>query len=125
MAAVISGLGSRRVEAVLCANDEMALGAIEALKVAGYFKANAQSFVPVIGVDGTQFALDAISDGSLLGTVRGDPVSQGRAASTWPSPSPKAKTRRAPDGRYRTPSSSSSPIPKSRATTTRISTIRD
>jgi methyl-galactoside transport system substrate-binding protein len=80
MASVIATFGAKRIEAVLCANDEMALGAIEALKVAGYFKANGGDFVPVVGVDGTRFALDAIADGSLLGTVRGDAASQGRAA---------------------------------------------
>ncbi len=48
--------------------------------MAGYFKANGEDFVPVIGVDGTRFALDAIADGSLLGTVQSDPTSQGRAA---------------------------------------------
>jgi methyl-galactoside transport system substrate-binding protein len=80
MAVVIAAIGAKRIEAVLCANDEMALGAIEALKVAGYFKGSGGDYVPVVGVDGTRFALDAISDGSLLGTVRGDAASQGRAA---------------------------------------------
>jgi methyl-galactoside transport system substrate-binding protein len=80
MAVVIAAIGARRIEAVLCANDEMALGAIEALKVAGYFKGNGGDYVPVVGVDGTRFALDAISDSSLLGTVRADAASQGRAA---------------------------------------------
>jgi methyl-galactoside transport system substrate-binding protein len=79
MASVITALGAKRIEAVLCANDEMALGAIEALKVAGYFKGNGD-YLPVIGVDGTRFALDAIADGSLLGTVRGDADSQGKAS---------------------------------------------
>lgn len=80
MAAVIQSLGLKKIEAVLCANDEMALGAVEALRVAGAFRANGEGFVPVIGVDGTRFALDAIADGSLLGTLQGDPASQGRAA---------------------------------------------
>ncbi len=79
MTGILAGLGKRKVEAVLCANDELALGAIEALKVAGYFRSPAD-YVPVLGVDGTRFALDAIVDGSLLGTVRGDAEGQGRAA---------------------------------------------
>jgi methyl-galactoside transport system substrate-binding protein len=70
-------IGAKRIEAVLCANDEMALGAIESLKVGGYFKSGVD-FVPVVGVDGTRFALDAIADGSLLGTVRGDAERQGK-----------------------------------------------
>jgi methyl-galactoside transport system substrate-binding protein len=79
MADIIKLLGSKRIEAVLCENDEMALGAIDALKVAGYFR-GAAGFVPVVGIDGTRFALDAITEGSLLGSVRGDAESQGRAA---------------------------------------------
>jgi methyl-galactoside transport system substrate-binding protein len=77
--AILEKFDASRIEAVICANDEMALGAIEALKVAGFFK-NERTFMPVVGVDGTRFALDAIQDGSLLGTVRGDAESQGKAA---------------------------------------------
>jgi methyl-galactoside transport system substrate-binding protein len=79
MADIIKSVGDKRIEAVLCANDEMALGALEALKVAGYFTGK-DDFLPVLGVDGTGFAIDAIADGSLLGTVRADAASQGRAA---------------------------------------------
>jgi methyl-galactoside transport system substrate-binding protein len=76
---VIRVLGPKRIEAVLCANDEMALGAISALKVAGFFKGG-DSYLPVVGIDGTRFALDAIADGSLLGTVRNDAEKQGKEA---------------------------------------------
>jgi len=85
-------LGSFKVgsiEAVICGNDEMALGAIEALKVAGAFKGDAD-FVPVIGVDGTSYALDSIADGEMLGTVMGDAAAQGEAClrpGLTPSPS--------------------------------------
>jgi methyl-galactoside transport system substrate-binding protein len=78
MATLIGLFGAKWIEALLCASDEMALGAIDALKVAGFFKGSA--YVPVIGVDGTRFALDAIMEGSLLGTVRADAASQGKAA---------------------------------------------
>jgi len=80
MAALIDSFGSKKPEALLCASDEIALDAIEALKAAGYFKDSGGSFIPVIGADGARGALDAISDGSLLGTVRVDAASQGRAA---------------------------------------------
>jgi methyl-galactoside transport system substrate-binding protein len=79
MADIIRMIGAKRIEAVLCANDEMALGAIEALKVAGYFQGKGD-YIPVVGVDGTKAALDSIADGSLLGTVRGDADRQGKAA---------------------------------------------
>jgi methyl-galactoside transport system substrate-binding protein len=78
MADAIAKLGNAGFEAVICANDEMALGAIEALKVAGLLQKGA--YVPVVGVDGSSFAIDAIADGSLLGTVKGDSASMGRAA---------------------------------------------
>ncbi len=76
---LLKTLGQRRIEAVISASDEMALGAIEALKVAGYFK-GADGYVPVVGIDGTRFALDAIAEGSLLGTVRNDAEKQGKEA---------------------------------------------
>jgi methyl-galactoside transport system substrate-binding protein len=79
LAAIIKDKGSAFAEAVICANDEMALGAVAALKQAGLIKEGG-AFVPVVGVDGTRFALDAIADGSLLGTVRCDADSQGKAA---------------------------------------------
>jgi methyl-galactoside transport system substrate-binding protein len=76
MAALIERHG-KGIEAVLCDNDEMALGAIAAFKIAGYFKGEA-TFVPILGIDATAFALEAIAEGSLLGTVRGDAAAQGR-----------------------------------------------
>jgi methyl-galactoside transport system substrate-binding protein len=76
---LLASLDNKQIEAVICANDEMALGAIEALKIAGLFKSD-RDFVPVVGVDGARAALDAIADGTLLGTVRGDAASQGKAA---------------------------------------------
>ena len=78
MSTLIQLHGAKWIEVVLCASDEMALGAIEALRAAGYFKGSG-TYVPIIGVDGTRFGLDAIADGSLLGTVRVDATSQGKA----------------------------------------------
>jgi methyl-galactoside transport system substrate-binding protein len=79
MAEIITLIGAKRIEAVICANDEMALGAIQALKLAGYFQGK-NDYLPVLGVDGTSVAIDALAEGSLLGTVRGDAESQGKAA---------------------------------------------
>lgn len=67
-----------KIEAVLANNDDMALGAIEALKAAGYFKDG--KFVPVVGVDATAPAIQALQDGTLLGTVLNDAKSQGAAS---------------------------------------------
>jgi methyl-galactoside transport system substrate-binding protein len=79
MTGLIKEFGLKRIEAVICSNDEMALGAIEALKVAGAFKGS-EDIVPVVGADGTRFAMEAIAEGSLLGTVRADAELQGKAA---------------------------------------------
>jgi methyl-galactoside transport system substrate-binding protein len=76
MAAFLAAHGDK-IEAVFANNDDMALGAIEALKAAGYFKDG--RFMPVVGVDATAPAIQALKDGTLLGTVLNDAVNQGRA----------------------------------------------
>lgn len=68
------------IEFVFANNDDMALGAIEALKAAGYFKAG--KFMPVVGVDATAPALQALKDGTLLGTVLNDAKNQGAATAS-------------------------------------------
>ena len=64
-----------KIEVVFANNDDMALGAIEALKAAGYFKDN--KFMPVVGVDATAPAIDSLKQGLLLGTVLNDAKGQG------------------------------------------------
>ena len=60
--------------AAICANnDEMALGAIQALQAAG-------KDIPVVGVDATVDGCAAVKDGSMLGTVFQDSVGQGGGA---------------------------------------------
>jgi methyl-galactoside transport system substrate-binding protein len=76
MAAFLGSQGDK-IEAVLANNDDMGLGAIEALKAAGYFKDN--KFMPVVSVDATAPALQALKDGTLLGTVLNDAKNQGKA----------------------------------------------
>jgi len=67
-AAAIAQFGDK-IEIVFGNNDDMALGAIEALKAA-------KMVIPVIGVDATAPALDAIAAGDLAGTVLNDSVGQ-------------------------------------------------
>jgi methyl-galactoside transport system substrate-binding protein len=76
MAAFLASQGDK-IEVVLANNDDMALGAIEALKAAGYFKGG--KYMPVVGVDATAPALKALQDGTLLGTVLNDAKNQGKA----------------------------------------------
>lgn len=79
MKALISAKGIDSIEAVLCNNDDMALGVIEALKAEGYNSGDETKFIPVVGVDATAPALEAMSTGSLLGTVLNDGENQGIA----------------------------------------------
>ncbi len=79
MKSFITGQGIDKIEAVIANNDDMALGAIEALKAEGYNTGDAAKFMPVVGVDATAPALEAMKDGSLLGTVLNDAVNQGTA----------------------------------------------
>ncbi|MDF2836452.1 MAG: periplasmic binding protein/LacI transcriptional regulator [Paenibacillus sp.] len=67
-----------KIEAVLANNDDMALGAIEALKAGGYFTGD--KYMPVVGVDATAPAIQALQDGTLLGTVLNDAKNQGAAS---------------------------------------------
>jgi inositol transport system substrate-binding protein len=62
-----------QIDAILCHNDDSALGAIEALKGAG--KAGK---VMVLGVDGLPEALKAIEEGSMAGTVVQQVVDQAK-----------------------------------------------
>lgn len=66
-----------KIEMVLCNNDGMALGVIEALKAAGYFEGD--KFMPVVGVDAIPEALELIKEGKMVGTVLNDPLNQGKA----------------------------------------------
>lgn len=72
MAAAIAQFGDK-IEMVFGNNDDMALGAIEALKAASMV-------VPVIGVDATAPALDAIAAGDLSGTVLNDSTGQAQTS---------------------------------------------
>lgn len=60
------------IEVIIANNDAMALGAINAVKGAGLS-------IPVVGVDAIPEALDAIEQGTLLGTVLNDAQRQGKA----------------------------------------------
>ena len=80
MNAFIMSIGPENIEAVLANNDEMALGAIEALKANDYNKGNPDMYIPVVGVDANASALDAMNRGEMLGTVLNDADGQGAAA---------------------------------------------
>lgn len=64
------------VDAVISCNDDMALGAIEALKAGGFFGSG--EYIPVCGVDATAVGVDAIKEGTMLVTSLNSPVALGK-----------------------------------------------
>ena len=66
------------IEAVICNNDEMALGAIEALKAGGYLT-DGGDFIPVVGVDCNEEAQIAIGEGTMYASVFNDAYGQADA----------------------------------------------
>ena len=76
----VMSIGPENIEAVIANNDEMALGAVEALKIVDYNKGDASMYVPVVGVDANASALNAMENGEMLGTVLNDADEQGTAA---------------------------------------------
>ena len=102
MAAWISAFGDK-IELVLANNDDMALGAIEALKAAGYLTDG--KFIPVIGVDATAPAKDSLKAGLLYGTVLNDARGQGKgifdiAYALAKKENPAEKVQGITDGKY-------------------------
>lgn len=66
------------VEAIIACNDDMALGAIEALQAAGFF-ADEDSYIPVVGVDATANGVEALKEGTMLCTALNNPVTLGNS----------------------------------------------
>nr|WP_319489765.1 galactose ABC transporter substrate-binding protein [uncultured Caproiciproducens sp.] len=63
-----------RIEVVFCNNDDMALGAIDAIK-----DSKKKVKFAVVGIDATESGLNAIKDGSMFGTVFNDAQGQAKA----------------------------------------------
>ena len=66
------------IEAIICNNDEMALGAVEALKAGGYL-VDGGTFIPVVGVDANEEARLAIQEGTMYASVFNDARGQADA----------------------------------------------
>lgn len=61
------------IDCVIACNDDMALGAIEALKAGGFF-GDSEKYVMVTGVDATAVGCDAIREGTMLVTALNNPI---------------------------------------------------
>lgn len=74
MQSALTSVGRSEVEAVICNNDAMALGAVTALQEFGFNapKGDAHKFIPVVGIDGLKDAQNAVKLGEMLGTVYQD-----------------------------------------------------
>jgi len=70
----ISGQGNKEVQAIFAQNDEMALGAAQAVKAAGL------SNVLIVGIDGQPDAHDAIAKGDITATIAQQPAKMGEIA---------------------------------------------
>jgi len=64
------------IEVVFANNDDMALGAVDALLEAGYFQDENRIPPVVLGIDGTQVAQEALAAEYILGTVVNDSIGQ-------------------------------------------------
>ncbi len=68
------------VECIICANDAMALGALQSVEAAG-FNANGpdgDQYIPIIGIDALPEMLDKIESGEVMGSVLQDAKTQGQ-----------------------------------------------
>lgn len=78
MEQLIDGNGSS-IELVLANNDDMALGAIEAYQGRGIA---AEEWPAIFGIDGTDTGLEAVTAGTMTGTIYNDKDGQARAMET-------------------------------------------
>ena len=68
------------IECIICANDAMALGALQSVEAAG-FNANGSDgdqYIPIIGIDALPEMLDKIESGEVMGSVLQDAKTQGQ-----------------------------------------------
>lgn len=70
-----------KIELVISNNDGMAVGAIAALADKGYNKEGGDKFIPVIGVDASEQAKDAIAKKTMSATVLQDAQAMSKAIS--------------------------------------------
>lgn len=65
----------KKIELVMSNNDEMALGAVEAYRKAGYAR---EDWPVIFGIDGLEEALEAVKAGEMQGSILNDRVDQAK-----------------------------------------------
>ncbi len=65
----------KKIELVMSNNDEMALGAVEAYRKAGYTR---EDWPVIFGIDGLEEALEAVKAGEMQGSILNDRVDQAK-----------------------------------------------
>ena len=80
MDAWISKYGDE-IEFIVCANDAMALGALQSIEAAGFNTQGTESdqYIPIIGIDALPETLENIRSGEIMGSVLQDAQTQGQA----------------------------------------------
>jgi inositol transport system substrate-binding protein len=73
---ILTALGPNPPQVIICLNDDMAMGALEAIRAAGISK----GAIKVLGFDATPEALSRIRSGEMSATVEQSPAKQVRAA---------------------------------------------
>lgn len=73
-----NGSGGVTFDAIICANDQMALGCMEVLRGANLLTENGE--ILITGVDGTDEAVQAVADGYMAQTVLQDAPGQAQTA---------------------------------------------
>jgi inositol transport system substrate-binding protein len=73
---ILTALGPNLPQVIICLNDDMAMGALEAIRAAGIPK----GAIKVLGFDATPEALSRIRSGEMSATVEQNPAKQVRAA---------------------------------------------
>ena len=68
-----------KIEAIISNNDDMAIGAIEALQKYGFNKGDNSKYIPVVGVGALPEAKELINQGIMTGTVIQDPRAHANA----------------------------------------------
>lgn len=71
-----------RIEAIISNNDEMAIGAIEAIQKYGFYKGDKSKYIAAFGIDALPEAQELVKQGAMTGTVIQDPSEMAKAIYT-------------------------------------------